>query len=149
MTDPEVQKRLDAAAARIREIHVDLREGRKEILVPLPEYNEDVEVVAPPPDFDKIVIKPELSKTPTCQGCGGKFTHSAVMAMCTRCGLPDEVRNLGPRMIARWKKQQAKEKGASKRQIKQATKPRSRNKHGRKGVKRGSQDQSHVPHRKS
>lgn len=132
MTDPEIQRRIDIAAApNIREIHVDLRKGRKDILVP---HVHEPEVVAEVVERTVEKIKRLAPRTPVCPACGAKFAHSEAEMRCQRCFIPDEIVDLGPKMIARWKKQQLKDKGASKREIKKGRQPKGRNKHGRKGV---------------
>jgi hypothetical protein len=47
--------------------------------------------------------------TPTCPACGAKFSHSKAMLACSKCGLPDDVRDLGPREVQRWKAKRAEQ----------------------------------------
>lgn len=71
-----------------------------------------------------------MNKTPTCPGCGAKFSHDLAKNQCSKCGLPDEVADLGPKVIARWKR-----KAGIKRAIFGGSAGRRKNKHGRRGVK--------------
>lgn len=43
--------------------------------------------------------------TPTCPGCGAKFSHDSRALACKKCGLPDEIAGRGGRLLSRWKKQ--------------------------------------------
>lgn len=79
-------------------------------------------------------MRPSPTNTPVCPNCKSKFSHSMAMRKCTKCGLPDEVAELGPRGIARWRKQEAKRRGDRTKKIVAST--RKKNKHGRKGVAR-------------
>ena len=74
------------------------------------------------------------SGTPVCPACGAKFQHDPTALRCKVCGIPDEIVMMGPRMIARWKKDQFKQVGLSKRARKLRVKSRTtrrRRKHGR------------------
>lgn len=77
-----------------------------------------------------------MGEVPICPACGAKFSHSRVQQWCVRCKLPDEIAAMGPRMIARWKKQQAKQPGVTKAEAKKiihkhpGTRFKRRKKHG-------------------
>lgn len=45
-------------------------------------------------------------RTPTCPGCGAKFSHDAATASCKVCGLADEVLTGGVKAVQRWAKEQ-------------------------------------------
>jgi predicted amidophosphoribosyltransferase len=48
--------------------------------------------------------KPKV-KTPSCPGCGAKFSHDKNAERCKRCGIPDAVVDMGPQAVARWQRQ--------------------------------------------
>ncbi len=48
--------------------------------------------------------KPKV-RTPACPACGSKFSHDKTAGRCKRCGIPDEVVDMGPRAIAQWQRQ--------------------------------------------
>lgn len=81
--------------------------------------------------------------TPICPNpaCKAKFSHSGAMAQCIKCGLPDEIRDLGPRVIARWQKQKDRRymtKNEAKRLksvVARGSEHKRKNKPGRKGTK--------------
>jgi hypothetical protein len=76
--------------------------------------------------------------TPICPVCGAKHSHDRATSSCRKCGVPDEILLMGPRMIARWKRQHAKEaraRGERQKVVIGGSAGRKRNKHGRKGVK--------------
>lgn len=113
----------------MREIHINLGEGEeppKTLLVP---HEPDVVM----PDGTQIHIKVKAEERPiVCPACKGKFSHSLALQMCVKCKLPDEIRVMGPQMIARWKRKQ----GEPKHRPVKAVKTKRRVKHGRRGVKR-------------
>lgn len=80
-------------------------------------------------------------KTPICPNCRAKFSHNNSRLECNTCGIPDEIARMGPQTIRRWNKDRLRQQGFSRRHAKDtakrvgARKSRSRNKHGRKGVK--------------
>lgn len=71
-----------------------------------------------------------------CPGCGAKHSHNKLEMNCKRCGLPDEIRDLGPQVVARWKRKTLGKRRALKNERILASSGRKRNKHGRKGVQR-------------
>lgn len=61
--------------------------------------------------------------TPECPACGAKFSHDARTHTCNKCGLPDEFVSIEDpaergRMIARWRKRELRQGGATKRPAK-------------------------------
>lgn len=70
---------------------------------------------------------------------------------CKKCGLPDEIRDMGPKMIARWRKQNARVEGTTKREAKEAKKPttqKRKHKHGRVvGKKTGGVEAPKYPNK--
>jgi hypothetical protein len=42
--------------------------------------------------------------TPTCPGCGAKFSHDKQKLICIKCGIPDQVIGRGSQAIKRWQK---------------------------------------------
>lgn len=59
--------------------------------------------------------------TPKCIGCGAKFSLDHTTLACNKCGLPAEISDMGPQMVARWKYRQARQVYA-KRQLKKLKK---------------------------
>lgn len=78
--------------------------------------------------FDKIAtIIRKKEKTPKCPCCGAKFSHHTAMAVCRKCGIPDEMlRN--EHTIAAWRKKMRRATRPSQSGI---TK-RKKKKHGRR-----------------
>lgn len=92
--------------------------------------------------------------TPTCPNCKAKFSHDAQTMRCSKCGLPDQVREAGDEAIAGWlemtninkrlfgrkasrdshdEDRSWMTKGQAKRE-RTLGRQRRRNKHGRRGV---------------
>lgn len=76
-----------------------------------------------------------LIRTPTCPGCGTKFSHDNALQKCRTCGLPDEVANEGADAIREYQRQLLRVQGQSRAEIKRKLDPykapRRRAKHGR------------------
>ena len=71
--------------------------------------------------------------TPKCPACGTSFPYAhgrqeELAHECKKCGCPRSVAMLGPKTVARWKRQ-----SGFKQPIRQKT--RRTNKHGRRGNK--------------
>jgi predicted amidophosphoribosyltransferase len=76
-------------------------------------------------------IRTPKKPTPLCPNCKAKFSHWESGKMCKKCHLPDEIADLGPNMIARWRR-----KNGIKKPGQSFTTKKRPNKHGRRGVKK-------------
>jgi len=75
------------------------------------------------------------NRTPTCPGCGTKFSHDNTTQKCRACGLPDEVADAGADAIRKFQGQLLRDQGQSRAEIKRKLDPykadRRKPKHGR------------------
>jgi len=108
----------------MKEIHVDLGEGREEIkTILLPDTIVE-------PDVQEIHIDPSVkiwTRPKVCPSCGAKFAHSQAEGRCQKCKLPDEVIAMGLQAIVRWKRLQ----GTPKHKPRPSTHNKKRRGHGR------------------
>lgn len=123
------------------------KETRK-ILVP-----HEPDVTDPVAVDEAQSLKLEKGKTPICPNCGAKFAWSPTMQMCTKCKITQEVLDMGPHGITKWRKLQDKDKGLTKKERKghdarKGSKKR-KNQHGRVGSKRHQAPTHRVPHLQS
>lgn len=76
-------------------------------------------------------------ETPTCPNCGAKFSHDSRAMACRSCGLPDEAILKGKTAIREFQRQQLREQGLTRSEMKVAAKTtgarksRTKYKHGR------------------
>lgn len=64
------------------------------------------QILVPKGPLHDNLIPQDKPSQPVCPNCKAKFAHDNAASRCSRCGLPDEIARLGPRMIARWRSKQ-------------------------------------------
>lgn len=66
--------------------------------------NQNIELHVDGRKLAETVTKHQRRATPVCPSCGAKFSRDVAQSACKECGLPDEIADLGPTVIARWKR---------------------------------------------